>query len=251
MSLHTCVLYYFTVHCVRPQRTFTAPMKTRFPALEKSGIAGKFTIIMLATKEKVMYNVIIILVFGFLGVFQSSLRKETPSVMTKSIKRIWSRVSGVLVGIVVLLTVALVGVRIIGLQPFVVLSGSMEPTYPVGSLIYVKSVDYKQLQVGDAITYMISQDTVVTHRIIEVLADEEDPDTVRYFTQGDANSAPDGTSVHYKNIIGKPVFSIPYLGYVSNYIQNPPGMYVAIAVGAVLILLVFLPDVFADEKKKK
>lgn len=171
--------------------------------------------------------------------------------MSKTIKKIWNWISGVLVGIVVLLAIALVGVRLVGLQPFVVLSGSMEPTYHVGSLIYVKSVDYKELKVGDPITFMISQDTVVTHRIIEVLADEEDPNTIRYFTQGDANTVADGTSVHYKNIIGKPVFSIPYLGYVSNYIQNPPGKYIAISGGAILILLVFLPDIFSDEDKKK
>lgn len=169
--------------------------------------------------------------------------------MSKTIKKVWNWISGVLVGIAVLLAVALVGVRLVGLKPFVVLSGSMTPTYEVGSLIYVRSVDYKQLQVGDDITYMVSDDTVVTHRIIEVLVDEEDPETIRYFTQGVANDVPDGTSVHYKNIIGKPVFSIPYLGYVSNYIQNPPGMYVAIAVGAILILLVFLPDLFSDEGK--
>ena len=156
-----------------------------------------------------------------------------------------------LVGIVVLLAIALVGVRLVGLQPFVVLSGSMEPKYHVGSLIYVKSVDYKQLRVGDDITYMLDKDTVVTHRIIEVLVDEENPETLRYFTQGIANEVPDGTSVQYKNIIGKPVFTIPYLGYVSNYIQNPPGMYIAIAAGAILILLVFLPDLFEDDKKKK
>ena len=172
--------------------------------------------------------------------------------MSKTIKRIWNWISGVLVGIVVLLAVALVGVRLIGLQPYVVLSGSMEPTYHVGSLIYVKEVDYKELKTGDPITYMVSQDTVVTHRIIEVLVDEEDPETIRYFTQGDANDIPDGSSVHYKNIIGKPVFSVPYLGYVSNYIQNPPGQYVAIAAGALLIMMVFLPDIFAsDEKEEK
>jgi signal peptidase len=171
--------------------------------------------------------------------------------MSKTVKKIWNWISGILVGIVVLLAIALVGVRLIGLQPYVVLSGSMRPTYEVGSLIYVKSVDYKELQVGDPITYMISQDTVVTHRIVEVLVDEEDPNTIRYFTQGDANEQPDGTSVHYKNIIGKPVFSIPYLGYVSNYIQNPPGMYIAISAGAILILLVFLPDLFEDDKKQR
>lgn len=171
--------------------------------------------------------------------------------MSKTIKKIWNWISGMLVGIVVLLAIALVGVRVIGLQPFVVLSGSMRPTYEVGSLIYVKSVDYKTLQVGDDITYMVSEDTVVTHRIIEVLVDEEDPNTLRYFTQGIANDVPDGTSVHYKNIIGKPVFSIPYLGYVSNYIQNPPGTYIAISAGAILILLVFLPDLFEEDDKEK
>ena len=166
------------------------------------------------------------------------------------IKKICNSVTTILVLVVVLLAIALVGVRLIGLQPYVVLSGSMEPTYHVGSLIYVKSVDYKTLKVGDPITYMVSQDTVVTHRIIEVLVDEEDPNTIRYFTQGDANDVPDGSSVHYKNIIGKPVFSIPYLGYLSNYIQNPPGTYVAIAAGAVLMILVFLPDIFADDEKE-
>ena len=171
--------------------------------------------------------------------------------MTKIIKTIWNWISGILVAVVVLLAVALVGVRLVGLHPFVVLSGSMMPEYQVGSLIYVKSVDYKTLQVGDDITYMLDEDTVVTHRIIEVLIDEEDPNTIRYFTQGIANDIPDATSVHYKNIIGSPVFTIPYLGYVSNYIQNPPGMYVAIAAGAFLILLVFLPDLFDDDKKKK
>ena len=169
----------------------------------------------------------------------------------KAVKKIWDWISGILVAVVVLLAIALVGVRVVGLQPYVVLSGSMEPTYHVGSLIYVKAVDYKELTVGDPITYMVSQDTVVTHRIIEVLVDEEDPNTIRYFTQGDANDVPDGSSVHYKNIIGKPVFSIPYLGYVSNYIQNPPGSYVSIAAGALLILLVFLPDIFAEDESSK
>ncbi len=150
----------------------------------------------------------------------------------------------------VILAVLLVGVRLAGLEPYAVLSGSMEPVYHVGSLIYVKPVDSKELGIGDDITYMINESTVVTHRIIEILIDEEDPDTVRFFTQGIANDVPDGVSVHYKNIIGKPVFSIPYLGYVSNYIQNPPGVYVTIAAGAVLVLLVFLPDIFTDGDKK-
>jgi signal peptidase len=166
-------------------------------------------------------------------------------------KKILNSLTTIIVVMVVILAIMLVGVRLFGLQVYSVLSGSMEPEYPVGSLIYVKKVNYKELKAGDPITYLLDEDTVVTHRIIEVLVDEEDPNTIRYFTQGDANDVPDGASVHYKNIIGKPVFSIPYIGYVSNYIQNPPGMYIAIAAGAILILLVFLPDLFADEDKEK
>ena len=167
------------------------------------------------------------------------------------IKKFWNWISSILITLVVLLAVALVGVRLIGLDVYVVLSGSMEPTYHVGSLIYIKDVNYKELKAGDPITYMLNENTVVTHRIIEVLVDENDPDTIRYFTKGDANDMPDGTSVHYKNIIGKPVFTIPYLGYISNYIQNPPGTYVALAAGAILVILVFLPDLFEDDKKKE
>ena len=175
--------------------------------------------------------------------------------MKKTINKIWNWITSIAVVLVVVLALLLVGVRLVGFQVFSVLSGSMEPTYHVGSLLYVKEVDHRDLKVGDPITYMVNEDTVVTHRIIEVLVDEQDPNTHRYFTKGDANDVADGSSVHYKNIIGKPVFSIPYLGYVSHYIQNPPGMYVAIAAGAILIMLVFLPDVFADDedegKKKK
>lgn len=148
------------------------------------------------------------------------------------------------------LAVALVGVRLVGLNTYVVLSGSMEPTYHTGSLLYVKSVDPQDLRVGDPITFMLNEDTVATHRIIEILPDEEDSSVLRFRTQGDANDAPDGTPVHYKNIIGKPVFSVPYLGYFANFVQNPPGLYFAIGFAVVLVLLVFLPDLLDDSGKK-
>lgn len=171
--------------------------------------------------------------------------------MSKTVRKIWNTVTTVLLVLFVLLVMALVGVRLIGLKPYAVLSGSMEPSYHVGSLIYVKEVDYRELEVGDPISYMLSQDTVVTHRIVEILPDETDPEVLRFFTKGDANENPDAASVHCRNIIGKPVFSIPYLGYVSNYIQNPPGIYVAVAAAALLIMLVFLPDIFTDGEKKR
>ena len=174
--------------------------------------------------------------------------------MNNSLKKIWNVISSILVALVVLLALLLVGARVVGLQVFTVLSGSMEPTYHTGSLIYVKKVDPYTIKEGQPITFMLDEDTVATHRVVGIVPDEEDPTVIRFRTKGDANDAEDGGLVHYKNVIGTPIFSIPYLGYVADYIQHPPGMYIAISGGAVLLLLVFLPDVFAsdkDEEKKK
>ena len=171
--------------------------------------------------------------------------------MTRTFKKIWKCITSVLVALVVIVALLLVGARLTGLQVFTVLSGSMEPAYHVGSLIYVKDVDPFELESGDVITFMLDENTVATHRIVEVVPDEEDDSVVRFRTKGDANENVDGSLVHYKNVIGSPVFTIPYLGYAVSYIQNPPGTYVAISAGAILLLLVFLPDLFGDDKKKK
>lgn len=171
--------------------------------------------------------------------------------MSSSLKKIWNTVSTVLVALVVILALLLVGARVIGLQVFTVLSGSMGPTYHTGALIYVKKIDPYTITEGQPITFMLDEDTIATHRVVGVVQDEEDPTVIRFRTKGDANDAEDGSLVHYKNVIGTPIFSIPYLGYVADYIQHPPGMYIAISAGAVLLLLVFLPDIFADDKDGK
>ncbi len=175
--------------------------------------------------------------------------------MKPDIKKILNIVSSVIVAAAVILAILLVGVRLVGLQVFTVLSGSMEPEFHTGSLIYVKDVDPFTLKERDIITFMLDENTIATHRIVGVVPDEEDPSVIRFRTKGDANTSEDGTLVHYRNVIGTPVFSIPLLGYLSAYIQEPPGTYVAISVGAILLLLVFLPDLFGEseeeEKKKK
>lgn len=170
--------------------------------------------------------------------------------------KIWNTITTLLVTVVVILAIMLAGVRLVGLQVYTVLSGSMEPTYHTGSLIYVKKVDTADITEGTPITFMLSENTIATHRVVEVVPDPEDASVVRFRTKGDANNAVDGGLVHYKNVIGTPVFSIPKMGYFADYIQKPPGMYVAISAGAVLLLLMFIPDLFASddnekEKKKK
>lgn len=161
------------------------------------------------------------------------------------LKKIWNAVTTVLVAAMALLAVLLVGVRLVGLTPFVVLSGSMEPAYPTGSLIYVKKVPPENVRVGDPITFVLNEDLVVaTHRVTEV-----DSEGQRFTTKGDANDAEDGAPVHFNNLIGTPVFCIPYLGYLSDYLTQPPGMYIGWSVMAVLLLLLFTPELLRLAEK--
>jgi len=171
--------------------------------------------------------------------------------MAAAIKRIWNLFTNLLVIAVVILALLLVGVRLFGLQVYTVLSGSMEPAYQTGSLIYVRKVDPFTLQSGDVITFMLNEDTIATHRVVGVVPDEDEPGVIRFRTKGDANESEDGQLVHYKNVIGSPVFTIPVLGYIANFIQHPPGMYYAIAGGIVLLLLTFIPDLLTDEEEEK
>ena len=138
-----------------------------------------------------------------------------------SIRKTWNVISSILVALVVLLALLLVGARLFGLQVYTVLSGSMEPTYHTGSLIYVKKVDPYTIRDGQVITFMLDENTIATHRVVGVVPDEEDSTVVRFRTKGDANETEDGGLVHY----------------------------VAISAGAVLLLLTFLPDIFAPDSK--
>lgn len=147
----------------------------------------------------------------------------------------------------VICAVALVGPRIAGFTPFVVLSGSMEPTYPVGSLIYVKGVDPADLTVGDPVTFVMNEEgSVATHRIIAI-----DQELELLYTQGDANNSPDGQPVLFSNIIGTPVFCIPYAGYVTAWISQPPGLFIAIGVVAILLIWSFMPSRKLNSSAKK
>lgn len=165
----------------------------------------------------------------------------------KALKKVWGVISTVLVILIVLCAVFLMGSRIIGYQVFTVISGSMEPTYSVGDLIYVKKVDPSEIRVGDPITFVLNESLVVaTHRVVEVDAENQ-----HFHTKGDANEIADQTPVHYNNVIGVPQFRIPKLGYVSDFIQHPPGMYITIAACAVLIILVFLPDMIGKKEEEE
>jgi signal peptidase len=164
--------------------------------------------------------------------------------MKDSLKKLWNITSTTLVVLMVLCAVFLMGSRLMGYECYTVISGSMEPKYMVGDLIYVKEVEVNSIKAGDDITFILNEDLVVaTHQVVRVDAENQ-----RFYTKGLANEIEDQDPVHFNNVIGVPRFSIPKLGYVSDFVQNPPGMYITIGVGIVLILLVFVPDMIAKKK---
>ena len=162
-------------------------------------------------------------------------------------KKVWNIVSTAAVILVVVLAVLLMGARVVGLRVFHVVSPSMEPHYGVGDLIYVKEVSPTTVKEGDVITYVLNEDlTIGTHRVIRVDAENQ-----CFYTKGDANKTPDAVPVHFKNLIGVPVFKLPLMGYVSKAVQTPPGSYLAIGGAVVLIVLVFLPDLLKKKPAAK
>ncbi len=166
--------------------------------------------------------------------------------MIKVIKKIYDAIISLLVAAVVILVILLVGVRLFGIKPFTVLSGSMEPRYHVGSVIYVEEVDPRELSVGDALTFTVNG-TVITHEIINIV-DAPNPNDMLFETQGLTNNMSDG-SIPVSSIIGRPVFSIPYLGYVAEYVQKPTGLIGVASVIVILLLISFILDILAGGKK--
>lgn len=160
--------------------------------------------------------------------------------------KIWKVVTDVLLVALIALAAVLVLPRVLGLKPMIVLSGSMEPTYHVGSLIYVGKADPGEVKEGDAITFDLDgKGTLVTHRVIEV-----DKENQCFYTQGDANKDPDGSPVAYGNVVGKPKFTIPKMGYLAAYLNTRQGMIIMVTVIAAVLILVFMTDLIAKAGKE-
>ena len=151
------------------------------------------------------------------------------------------------IGIAGVLAAAILVLQMFGYQPYAVLSGSMEPEYPVGSMIYVQKTDPADLHVGEAITFN-RNNTVVTHQIYEIDAPEQ---TIR--TQGIANLdsdgsiMPDAESIAFSQVIGVPVACIPFLGYVNVFCTTMPGILIV----AVFAVVLIAASVIAGARKRK
>jgi signal peptidase len=140
-----------------------------------------------------------------------------------------------LLSTLVLLAAMVAVPRVTGSTPYTVLTGSMRPSMPPGSLVVTRPADAAELKVGDAITYQMrsGEPEVVTHRITAVsttLAGE-----TLFTTQGDANPVPDDKPVKPGQIRGVVWYSIPLLGYVNGWLTGEQHIW-AVGISVALLL---------------
>lgn len=130
------------------------------------------------------------------------------------------------------------GSRLFGLTPYSIQSGSMEPSYPVGSLIYVQTSDTDSIKVNDVITFKNSKSSLIlTHRVVRI-----DSANKLLYTKGDANSSEDPSPVSYSEVIGKPVFNLPVLGYILTFLSTIFGKILTILFALLLLATLYAPD---------
>lgn len=114
---------------------------------------------------------------------------------------------------------------VFGLKPFIVLSGSMENEIFKGDLIITKVVDPETLVVDDIIAFRDAENTVTTHRIIDIV----DQDGVKYFiTKGDNNRTQDQNLVELKDVEGIYLMRIPGVGNMMNALAEPTTLIIII-----------------------
>ncbi len=131
---------------------------------------------------------------------------------------------------------------IIGIEPFVVETGSMEPEIATYSLVMInKHAKYEDIKENDVIGFKLETGAKVIHRAIKITEEGIE-------TKGDANSVSDGISTNRSNFIGKNVCSIPKVGYVVKLIQTKRGK---IILGTVVVVLVLAGILIGETDSEK
>ncbi len=133
---------------------------------------------------------------------------------------------------------------VFGYKPFIVLSGSMETEIYKGDLIIAKIVDPKTLKENDVIAFRDAEDTVTTHRIIDIVEDNGKP---YFITKGDNNNTQDQNMVAYEDVEGIYVLRIAHFGQLMNSLAQPTTVII-IVMG---ITLIFILGFTISNKKQR
>lgn len=142
-----------------------------------------------------------------------------------------------------LLVVCALGIpQFLGVHEFNVMTGSMTPTYPIGTLVFAVPCDASQIAVGDVVSCVMNENLdVITHRVVV-----NDTAARTITTRGDTNNS-DDAPVLYENVLGVVRFSIPVLGGVVDYFTGSmQGRIVGIVLLACIVVLTLLAEAIYD-----
>ena len=124
--------------------------------------------------------------------------------------------------------------NVFGYKPFIVLSGSMETKIFKGDLIITKIVKPETLEINDIIAFRDAENTVTTHRIIDIV----DKEGITYFiTKGDNNNTQDQNLVEFDDVEGIYCFRIPGVGSIMDTLSEPTTIII-ILLGVTLIFII-------------
>lgn len=115
-----------------------------------------------------------------------------------------------------------------GYRPFLVQSGSMEPSIMTGDVVVIKNMS--SYVINDVITFNTNSSRIVTHRIVHV-------ENRKYSTKGDANRTGDEDIITDNQIIGKVVLVIPKLGYLVSFVKSRSGLIFLLVIPAIIFIL--------------
>lgn len=130
-----------------------------------------------------------------------------------------------------------------GIKSYVVVSGSMEPTIPTGSIIYTNKIDFYSK--GDVIAYE-KENRTISHRVLGI---EGIGNELYYSTKGDANDSADSDLVSRSEIVGKTFFFVPYLGKIVMAFKTPLGFALGIVLPALLFIFMELWNIKKEIEK--
>ena len=148
---------------------------------------------------------------------------------------------------------AIVIPAVVGGTALTVLTQSMEPKLPPGTLIIIRPTPINDIKIGDVLTYQIkpNEPEVVSHRVISRSVDTMGRTT--FITKGDNNDLPDSPAVQAAQIKGTLWYSIPWLGYVNNLVGGQ-GRTLVIPLAAVALFVYagyMVASSVASSRKKK
>jgi len=162
--------------------------------------------------------------------------------------------AALLVLIAALALLVIVIPKLEGGVPLTVLTSSMVPHYPPGTLLVDLPVEPDDLRLGDVATYQIESGKpgVITHRIIAIHSSSDGSRTFEF--TGDNNSEPDEQEVVEKQIQGKVWYSLPLIGYVNNAVNGQSKVWIVPMLAVLLFSYAgysFVSGIVASRRKKR